>query len=307
MCVGADLNYRAPSADFPPSSPGFTDASRASLVRNSPSRHLPSPSPWYPCFALADLIRDSALNLVRYTAVCMPQLALPAASATYTYIYILSPSSLFLRFPPAHITYLRILRTRRNVYAKTHIHATPTYIPDRLASCFYSVRPRSLASKDRYTPSALFFPVLSSFSLLLPFPLLRLRILSFSFSPSFCLYLLSLPLYLRLSLYPLVTVSILESKHPRLKRSFYPFLLLSREGTLADAPDVSTVRLLLATDANGVVTTTDVALPPLSSTALLESDLRFSSPLYSPLPPFEWNRASARRRHRRRRRPLVRI
>lgn len=237
----------------------------------------------------------------------MPQLALPAASATYTYIYILSPSSLFLRFPPAHITYLRILRTRRNVYAKTHIHATPTYIPDRLASCFYSVRPRSLASKDRYTPSALFFPVLSSFSLLLPFPLLRLRILSFSFSPSFCLYLLSLPLYLRLSLYPLVTVSILESKHPRLKRSFYPFLLLSREGTLADAPDVSTVRLLLATDANGVVTTTDVALPPLSSTALLESDLRFSSPLYSPLPPFEWNRASARRRHRRRRRPLVRI
>lgn len=211
----------------------------------------------------------------------MPQLALPATSATYTYIYILSPSSLFLRFPPAHITYLRILRTRRNVYAKTHIHATPTYI--RLASCFYSVRPRSLASKDRYTPSALFFPVLlSSFSLLLPFPLLRLRILSFFFSPSFCLYPLSASLYLHLSLYLLVTVSILESKHPRLKRSFYPFLLLSREGTLADAPDVSTVRLLLATDANGVVTTTDVALPPLSSTALLESDLRFSSP-YIPL------------------------
>lgn len=211
----------------------------------------------------------------------MPQLALPATSATYTYIYILSPSSLFLRFPPAHITYLRILRTRRNVYAKTHIHATPTYI--RLASCFYSVRPRSLASKDRYTPSALFFPVLlSSFSLLLSFPLLRLRILSFFFSPSFCLYSLSASLYLHLSLYLLVTVSILESKHPRLKRSFYPFLLLSREGTLADAPDVSTVRLLLATDANGVVTTTDVALPPLSSMALLESDLRFSSP-YTPL------------------------
>lgn len=129
---------------------------------------------------------------------------------------------------------------------------------------------------------------------------------SLSFSPSFCLYSLSASLYVYLSLYPLVvTVSILESKHPRLKRSFYPFLLLSREGTLADAPDVSTVRLLLATDANGV-TTTDVALPPLSSTALLESDLRFSSPLYIPLPPFEWNRASARRR-RRRRRPLVRI
>lgn len=106
---------------------------------------------------------------------------------------------------------------------------------------------------------------------------------SLSFSPSFCLYSLSASLYVYLSLYPLVvTVSILESKHPRLKHSFYPFLLLSREGTLADAPDVSTVRLLLATDANGVVTTTDVALPPLSSTALLESDLRFSSP-YTPL------------------------
>lgn len=98
----------------------------------------------------------------------------------YVHIHIHSLTLLSLATLPSRAYYLRILRTRRNVYAKTHIHVTPTYIPDRLAS-FYSVRPRSLASKDRYTPSALFFPVLlSSFSLLLLFPLLRLRILPLS-------------------------------------------------------------------------------------------------------------------------------
>lgn len=109
---------------FPHLRPGFTDAFRAPLARNPPSRHLLSPSPRYPCFALADLIRDSALNLVRYTAVCMPQLALPATSATYTYIYILSHPLLssLPRILPIYVSF-----AHRNVYAKTHVHATPTY------------------------------------------------------------------------------------------------------------------------------------------------------------------------------------
>jgi len=86
MYVGADLDYRAPSADFPPSSPRFHG--RSSRLPRRELSLLPL-NPWYPCFALADLIRDSALNLVRYTAVCMPQLALPATSATHTLSLIL--------------------------------------------------------------------------------------------------------------------------------------------------------------------------------------------------------------------------
>ena len=70
--------------------------------------------------------------------------------------------------------------------------------------------------------------------------------------------------------------------------------MLSREGTLADAPDVSTVRLpfplLAASDANGVVTTTDVAFSHPSSTTLLGFDLRFSS--LCP-PSFKWDQANA--------------
>lgn len=169
----------------------------------------------------------------------MPQLALPATSATYTHIHIhfltlfsLPPASL----SPARITYLSILLTHGDVYAKhTHTYIRqPAHIPDRLASCFYSVRPRSLASKDRLSSFSLF--LLSSFSFLLPFPLILSSRFLYLFLPFFLsLSFINVSILPSFSL-PLVVISILESKHsPVLKRPFYSLfyssLVVPRENT----------------------------------------------------------------------------
>lgn len=139
---------------FPHLRPGFTDAPL------DPPRP-PSP-PRYPCFALADLIRDSALNLVRYTAVCMPRLALPATSATHKRVYTNTRTR--TRPLPAHI--ILCTRTRLNT-------ATQPYPGSPFLSPFHPARPRCLANEDRYTPPTLFFPIPP----VLLFPLLPCRLL----------------------------------------------------------------------------------------------------------------------------------
>lgn len=110
---------------FPHLRSGFTDAPLASPA----GRALPlatQPPPRYPCFALADLIRDSALNLVRYTAVCMPRLALPATSATHTLSHPLLSFASTLR----HVLPTYSPRTY------THVHTNPPI--SRIASSLVS-------------------------------------------------------------------------------------------------------------------------------------------------------------------------
>lgn len=208
----------------------------------------------------------------------MPRLALPATSATHTLSHpLLSFSATLSRVLPTYPP-------------RTHVHGNPpiSWIVSSLVSIpltlFLSRTETTVRRLLSFTPSFLY-----SLSLFL-FPILYSR-----FSPHCPLYLsLSLALFLSLSY---VSISISPSFSFPLSRLSIPRatilasssplipLTLSREGTLADAPDVSTVRLSLpvpaATDANGVVTTTDVALPSLSSATLLESDLRFSSPFPS--------------------------
>lgn len=138
---------------FPYLRPGF--ASLASLARKSyplPPTHLPQ---YPPCFAFADLIWDSALNLVRYTAVCMLRLVLPSTSATHT-LFPLSPL-------PSVLTHLPTLCTHTQGAAHRWNH---------LVSCFYHPRSHSLTSGDCYT-SLIFFSIVSPllFSLLPFLPL----------------------------------------------------------------------------------------------------------------------------------------
>lgn len=288
VCV-RDLNYRTPDCRFSPRlRSGFTDASRATLARNSPSRHLPSPFPRYPCFALADLIRDSALNLVRYTAVCMPQLALPATSAIYTHKHTqtLTLFSLLLRVPLARITYLSTylptLRTHRKIYVKipyTYIHTYGNPPISRIVSPLVSTLfvLRSLASEDRYTPSPSFsprfsYPLPSSFYPL-PFTLFSI---SHSLFLSFFLSFVSVSLYFHLSPLPLSSHRLYPwASTPVSSPRFIP-LLLSREGTLADAPDVSTVRLLLPSPPPP----TQTASPPPMSPSHSSLQRHYLNPTY---------------------------
>lgn len=205
----------------------------------------------------------------------MPRLALPATSATHTLSHPLLS------------------------FSATLSHVLPTYLPS--AHTYTVTRPYPGSSRLLFPPRSPSFsrerrPLYAAYSLLLrPFyclsfsftlPVLCSRFsprcpLHLSFSLFFSLYLTSAFLFLRLSLFPLVASLSPRATTPASSPPLIP-LTLSREGTLADAPDVSTVRLPLplptATDANGVVTTTDVALPSPSSVTLLGSDLRFSSP-----------------------------
>lgn len=112
----------------------------------------PTP-PRYPCFALADLIRDSALNLVRYMAVCMPRLALPATSATHTLSH---PLSLSIYLLPARITYLPS-GAHAHACACTYIYDTRPY-PGSRRLLFPPCSPSFSRASDRYTPPTLFFP-----------------------------------------------------------------------------------------------------------------------------------------------------
>lgn len=292
--MGADLDYWAPSADFPPSSPRFHGRSPRLPRRESlPSRH--STSPRYPCFALADLIRDSALNLVRYTAVCMPRLALPATSATNTLSHpLLSFSATLL---PTH-------RAQTHTYTLTRPYPgsprllfpprSPSFSRangDSALTLFYSILSLFYSAHSPFSILSLFYPSLSLF-------------LSFFLSSSYVRHV-----YLLVFLFsPLVLCLSPRATTPASSLPLVP-LTLSREGTLADAPDVSTVRLPLpaAADANGVVTTTDVAFPsPFFGDATWIRPT-FFIPLPSSLQVEPSERRRRRRRRHRRRRPLVRI
>jgi hypothetical protein len=164
---------------FPHLRPGFTGAPFASLATlgTLPSRHSP---PRYPCFALADLIRDSALNLVRYTAVCMPRPALPATSATrkrpHAHTRACTHPLLSFYFLPARITV-------SFAHAPALLHtATRSHIPDRLSSLVSTLLALVLSRTRRPLHAAypLFphssCPLLPSFTLLIP----RLPFLSLS-------------------------------------------------------------------------------------------------------------------------------
>lgn len=273
MCVGgkgADLDYRALSADFPPSSPRFHGRSpRSPLLPENPlSRHSP---PQYPCFALADLIRDSALNLVRYTAVCMPRLALPATSATHT----LSPSH-SLSPLPSRAYYLP------SAHAGIHVHSNPPI--SRIVSSLVStlLARRSLASGDRFMPPTLFFliPLFLSFS---SFPSVFI-----SFFRS--LFLFSLRQHLYLSLDPLVTVSIPENNH-RLQLFSHPSRCPEREHlpTLLMFPlSVSPSRLPSPTQAASSPPPTSLFHP------LLQQHYLNPTYVFHPSSPvFEWDRTNA--------------
>lgn len=205
----------------------------------------------------------------------MPRLALPATSATHTLSHPLLSFSATL----SRTYYLPTLRT--------HVHGNPPI--SRIASSLVSTPLTLFLSRTEttvrrllsFTPSFSFSHLLSC-SCHFPFSRFSPRYpLYLAFSPFFSLYPTSASLFLHLSLFPLVASLSPRATTPASSPPLIP-LTLSREGTLADAPDVSTVRLPLplpaATDANGVVTTTDVALPSLSSATLLGSDLRFSSP-----------------------------
>lgn len=217
MYMGADLDYWAPSADFPPSSPRFHGRSPRLPRRESlPSRH--STSPRYPCFALADLIRDSALNLVRYTAVCMPRLALPATSATHTLSHpLLSFSATLL---PTH-------------RAQTHTYTLTRPYPGSPRLLF---PPRSPSFSRANGDSAPHPPLLRPLSLLLcPFSVLdslAVPSLPFSLSLVFPFFILRQAcLSPRLSLSPLSPLSISESNHPRIKPSSRPSHAVPRGNT----------------------------------------------------------------------------
>lgn len=183
----------------------------------------------------------------------MPRLALPATSATHTLSHPLLSFASTLR----HVLPTYSPRTY------THVHTNPPI--SRIASSLVStplartethpllLRPLSLSL-------FLFYSSHSRFSILsLSHPSLSL-FLSFFLSSSFVRHL-----YLLVFLFsPLVLCLSPRATTPASSLPLVP-PMLSREGTLADAPDVSTVRLPLpaarAADANGVVTTTDVAFP----------------------------------------------
>jgi len=256
-------------------SPIFAPVSRALPSPPSPpsetlpSRHSP---PRYPCFALADLIRDSALNLVRYTAVCMLRPALPATSATRErpHAHTRACTRPLLSSSTPSRAYYRIFCPR----ALAHSNAEP-YPGSPLVSCFHPARPRfSRERRPLHAAYPLFphssGPLLPSFTLLIP----RLPFLSFSSVLSMSLLSLypssaslSLPSPpLGRPLYPLVTGSNPETNHPRLKPPSHSLRCPEREHLptlLMFLLSVSTAPPA-ATDANGVVTTTDVALSPSS-------------------------------------------
>lgn len=178
---------------FPHLRPGFTDAPFASPAGSPPSRHS---TPRYPCFALADLIRDSALNLVRYTAVCMPRLALPATSATHTLSHPLLSFSATL----SRTYYLPTLHT--------HVHGNPPI--SRIASSLVSTPLTLFLSRTETTVRAAYSLLLHPFrfSRLLPcscrspFSLdSLLAILSISPSLPFSLFILRQRLYFSVFLF----------------------------------------------------------------------------------------------------------
>lgn len=195
VCVCARARARGGGLRLPGSGCGFSPIF-APVSRTSPrlAGKAAPPPPRYPCFALADLIRDSALNLVRYTAVCMPRLALPATSATHT---LSSPSA-----PPSRAYYLPSAHAHAPTRMQTRTHGQPVRILDSLVSCFHPARPRSLAS-DRYMPPLTLFLFPPSLSLSLTLSTPYSRALSLAFSLRFSLHPPSSCLSLRLFLYPL--------------------------------------------------------------------------------------------------------
>jgi len=151
-----------------------------------------------------------------------------------------------------------------------HSNAEP-YPGSPLVSCFHPARPRSLANEKTATrrlPS--FSPfLLSSSSLLYPSHSSAPLSLALFYSldvPPLSLSLISISISSPSPLYPLVTGSNPETNHPRLKppshslrcpeREHLPTLLMFLLSVSSASP--------AATDANGIVTTTDVAFSPSS-------------------------------------------
>lgn len=175
---------------FPHLRPGFTNAPLASRAGNPPSRHS---APRYPCFALADLIRDSALNLVRYTAVCMPRLALPVTSATHTLSHpLLSFSATLSRVLPTYPP-------------RTHVHGNPPI--SRIVSSLVSTPLTLFLSRTETTVRRLLSFTPSSLSLSLSHSLLSILSslsslsLSLSLSCPFSLFILRQHLYFSIFLF----------------------------------------------------------------------------------------------------------
>lgn len=203
--AGADLDYRAPSADFPPSSPRFHG-------RPSPRRENYPDTPSIPLF------RSRRFNpgfSTQFGALHGGLYAPARLTRHIRYTHPLSPSlTLSLSLPPSRAYYLPTLwctRTRVCMY----VYTTPAHIPDRLVSCFHPVRPRSLARATAtcHLPSFSLPPPFVSPSsslfyrtnLLSPSPLARSHSLSLCFSlhPSSSSLSLCLFLYpLRHRLYP---------------------------------------------------------------------------------------------------------
>lgn len=259
---------------FPHLRPGFTDVPLASPAGE------PSLSPLNPLIPLFRSRRFNPGFSTQFGALHGGLYAPARLTRHIRYTHPLSSSSLFLCHPPTRITYLPSAHT----YTVTRPYPGSSRLLFPPHSPSFSRERRPLYSLLLHPFCPLSLPLLLLSSSVLDS---LLAILSLLFSPFFSLYPSSASLSLGLSLFPLVVSLSPRATTPASSPPLIP-LTLSREGTLADAPDVSTVRLpfppLAATDANGVVTTTDVVLPSPSLATLLGSDLRFSSPCPPPFP-----------------------
>lgn len=199
MCVGADLNYRAPSADFPPSSPRFHGR-----IPRLPRQKL-SLSPFTLSLPLIPLFRSRRFNPGFSTQFGALHGGLYASARltshiryihTYTYTFSHPLLSFYASLPRVLPIYLSFSHTGTYTQRHTHTYIYMATRPYPGSSRLLFLLCSSSFSREQ-TPSTLFFPVLPI--LFLP-PFTLPLILSLSLS--FCLCPLSTSLYFRLSLYP---------------------------------------------------------------------------------------------------------
>lgn len=224
MYVGADLDYRAPSADFPPSSPRFHGRSLRL------PRWEPSLSPLNPPIPLFRSRRFNPGFSTQFGAL-HGGLYAPARLTRYIrYTHPLSSSSLFLRHPLSHVlpTYP----------PHTHVHGNPPI--SRIASSLVSTPLTLFLSRTETTVRAAYSLLLHPFrSLAFSLALAVLRSLSILSSLSSLSRLLSLFLslsYVSVSIspsfsFPLSRLSIPESNYPRFKPSSHPSRAVPRGNT----------------------------------------------------------------------------
>lgn len=197
--AGADLDYRAPSADFPPSSPRFHG-------RPSPRRENYPDTPSIPLF------RSRRFNpgfSTQFGALHGGLYAPARLTRHIRYTHPLSPSlSLFLYLLPARITYLPS-GAHAHACARTYTRHPPI---SRIASSLVSTLFVLVLSRERPLHATYpLFPSLLRFSRPLPLSFtvltscLRALLLARTLSLSLCfsLHPSSSSLSLRLFLYPL--------------------------------------------------------------------------------------------------------